>query len=282
MEKDTKDLTIIKFDNEWRCFNQLSTDDIDENTMVSIINNIDTNHHWSSVQLPHILDMNKQNNYKVLNSSKWWYCKQFDSTLINKQFNQQIYLDFQPIDRFNKDFSSSNIIGTLWLNNVQIFSGPLMELNKPIELSTILLRSKNMEMNKHDNTLIIFCLDTSLSLHTRLILHGKIICATGQVQMNEKVIDKQKDSETKESDVLDYVVSVNDSTERIKVIFKSNKKYKAPLKPSISSIKSSQSDNDKKQLDENKEKLIDDLLVPRLAILILIVGTRGDVQPFIA
>jgi hypothetical protein len=277
MEKDREDLTNIDFDNDWKCYCQLSSDKADEKTIVSSSNHVDADHRWSSVELPHITDMIKHEKPKETSLCKWWYCKQFDWISKDNQLEQQIYLIFEPYDSFNSNPTSSNIAGTVWLNNTQIFSGLLMALNDPIELPSKLLCSENTEKNKHDNILVICCSNTTLSLHARLILHGKVIYATGQVSVDEELLNNQG-SEKKENDVLDYTVSVDDGSGRIDVVFKSKKKFKSFL-PSKQTF---ESDSDEKQIDENKEEFKDDLIIPRLAIVILIVGTRGDVQPFIA
>jgi hypothetical protein len=244
--------------------------------MVLAADNFETDHRWSSVELPHITVMIKRQKHEEINSYQWWYCKQFNGISTDKRSEQQLYLMFETCDGFNKNSASSNITGTIWLNNTQIFSGLLMQLSELIELPANLLHSENPEENKCNNILTICCSNSSLSLHARLILRGKIIYATGQVSVNEEIIDKHKNSEKIENNVLDYTVSIDNDCERIGVVFNSKKKYKAPLKPSSSSTQLFGSDS-----DENKE-LKDDLFIPRLAIVILVVGTRGDVQPFIA
>ena len=287
MTKDNNDLTIINFDHDWKCYHQISADNVDEEPMILVVNDIHPDHRWSSVELPHINDMNKQEKNKSMYLSKWWYWKQFDWASISQQYDQQIYLSFESSDSVNNNSYSSNNLCTIWLNNVQIFSDSLTNLNEQIELPTKLLRTNHMEKTKHDNTLVICCSDTSLFLHARLIFYGKLVCAIGQIQVNDKALVTQTNSERKEKDILDYIVSVDESSDRIKVVIKSNKKYKAPLRPTLLPTSSSESENNENQLDEHQEEeeeeeSKDDMIVPRLAIVILIVGTRGDVQPFIA
>jgi len=152
-----------------------------------------------------------------------------------------------------------------------------MALTNPIELSSKLLHSESIDEQKHNNILVICCSNSTLSLHARLTFHGKIICATGQVNLNEVSVTKGSTSEQKQNEILDCTNSLDDTSRPIDVVFKSKKKHKALLKPIPSSPKFVRYDR-----NENKEELKDDLLIPRLAIVILIVGTRGDVQPFIA
>lgn len=188
MAVNNMSLTNIGFDNEWKYYCQTSNDRTDDETIISAANNSISYHQWSSVKLPHIID--------VTNSScKWWYCKQFDWVLSTNQLSeQQINLNFESL---NNHKTNSDINAIIWLNNTQIFSGLLTKFQIPIELH---------HRNKQNNILIICCMNTSLSLYPSLFVHERTaICTTN-----------------------------------------------------------------------------DNLLVPRLTIVILIVGTRGDVQPFVA
>ncbi|CAF1422621.1 unnamed protein product [Rotaria sp. Silwood1] len=266
MEAHQEDLTNINFDTDWQCYCQLTN----EENMVTTAHNADINHGWSSINLPHILDINKSRKFKETNLYRWWYCKQFDCTSIDKH----IHLIFESYDDQNDSSISTDINGTIWLNNTQIFSGLFISLTNPIELPSKLLRNENI--------LVICCLNSTLSLHANLILHGKIICATGQVNVTEELVNKNTTQKQKENEILDYTISLDDTSGRIDVMFKSKKEYKAPLKSVASSPQLIEYNRNEKQIDENKEEPKDDLLIPRLAIVILIVGTRGDVQPFIA
>jgi len=265
MAVNNKDLTNIDFNNDWKCYCQQFDDKTDEKTIVSAANNNNADQSWSPVELPHIIDV-------VQRSSIWWYRKQFDWISTNKQSGQQIYLNFESSNRNNKTF---NINTTIWFNSIQIFSDSLSTLKTPIELPSELLYSEN----KYSNILVIRCVNTNLSLHISLLIHGKIICATGQVTTDETNHDKYKVSNKIEKDVLNYTVTVDDADGRIDVIFNPKRKSKTI---SSSLRHSSQYINDENQLNEDTDNLDDYLLVPRLAIVILIVGTRGDVQPFIA
>ena len=268
---DNNDLINIDFDTNWKCFYQSFNEKNIENTLISIPNNFQTDQQWTSVDLPHLTPLTKQK----INSYQWCYSKQFNGIPSGKESKQQFNLMFENSSK------SSNINGTIWLNNTQIFSGLFNQLNQPIELSSNLLNNQVLEENKLNNTLTICCLNNTLSLHVRLILRGQMIVATGQVNVDEQFVNKNNKSGKTEDEILDYTVSLGNDDGRIDVVFNSNKKYKAPLKPSSSSTQLSQLNNNLKQIEENKE-LKEDLLVPRLAIVIHVVGTRGDVQPFIA
>jgi len=268
MLTNPKNLTYIDFDNDWKCYCQQPNDRTDEKAIVSAANNINIDQYWSSIELPHIIDTIKPDKW----SCKWWYRKQFDWILTNEQCEQQVYLNLEPLDGHDKQ---SNINAIIWVNSRQIFSGSLVSLKDPIELSSKLLHSEN----KHHSILVICCINTNLFLHASLLIHGQIVYVTGQVIIDEKPFDEYKNSDKIPNDILDYRVIVDDGDGRINVTF--NPKEKS-IVTSTPSKHLSQSIVNENQPNEDKDNVNDDLLVPRLAIVILIVGTRGDVQPFIA
>ncbi|CAF0916207.1 unnamed protein product [Adineta ricciae] len=237
MAVDNEDLTRISFDADWRCYCQR----MNSETMVSTAENTGTHHDWLLVNLPHVVDTKKL--------CKWWYCKQFERTSVDKQ----LHLVFESNNHHNDSVDINTVIQ---LNNIEIFSGSLVSSMNPIELPSKLLHN--------ENSLMICCFNSTLSLHVDLIQHNKFICAVGEVNVTT---GQQKDNE-----VLDYTVSVDDTSGRLDLTFKSKKKYKAPVLSLPSTPGCLRRDT---PTDE-------DLLIPRLAIVILIVGTRGDVQPFIA
>ncbi|CAF5119929.1 unnamed protein product, partial [Rotaria sp. Silwood1] len=102
-----------------------------------------------------------------------------------------------------------------------------------------------------------------------------VVCATGQVIIDERPLDEYKNSDETSNNILDYRASVDDGDGRINVTFNPKRTSivtSTPLKHFSQSI-----------INENQlNEVNDDLLVPRVSIVILIVGTRGDVQPFIA
>lgn len=273
---NSNDLANIEFDSNWKCYCQSSNDKSSRNIMISTINNCEINQCWTAVDLPHITATSKRPKSEEMNSYQWWYYKQFNGIPTDEQSKQQLHLMFESCDGSNNSSASSNITGTIWLNSTQIFSGLLMQLNDSIVLPANLLHSAILEENKYNNTLTICCLNSSLSLHAHLILRGKVIIASGQVNVNEELVNNHNNLQKTDGDILHYTVSVDNDDGRIDVTFNSQKKYKAPLKPSSSSAQLSELTS-----VENKQ-LKEDLFVPRLAIVILIVGTRGDVQPFIA
>jgi hypothetical protein len=278
MSTHTNHLIRVDFDSNWQCYCRQTNKYTDDVIDILSSNILDANLQWTSVTLPHIVDSVTQSNCNIIGSYDWWYQKQFDWVLSDQQQEHQVYLIF---DSFNDehDSNSLNVTATVWLNGKQISSDSLLSQQKRIELTDKLLHSYDTtEKNKHQNILIVRCANTSLSLHARLIIHGTVIWASGQVTIDDKIMQNNDDSkDQKPNDILDYSVCINNDDRRIDVVLgNSEEKTEAsPTEPFVEPI------IDEAQTKENREKL-DDIPVPRLAIVILIIGTRGDVQPFIA
>ena len=239
------DSIIIDFDRNWKYCQQYSNDKPEITS------------DWKELDLPHVTQTSNQ---------QWWYSKQFTRIPTEQEF----YLMLE------NSHILSDLMGTIWLNNTKIFSGSLLELNRPVKLPERLLQNKITEENGCNNTLTICCLTGSLSLHVRLLLTGKVIVASGQVNVNDELSSNNTNKQN-ENEVLDYTVSMGNDDGRIDLAFNSKTtKYKAPIRSSLSD------DNKTKITKENKIEPNEAILVPRLAIVILVVGTRGDVQPFIA
>jgi hypothetical protein len=216
---------------------------------------------WLSVTLPHLINTDKQQDSD--NSYNCWYRKEFYWILSNQQSAEQVYLTFEPIDA--KD--ELNINATIWINGQRIVSNSFLSQQNVIELTPKLFESNQTEMkNKDINTLVVCCYNTNLFLHVRLIVHGRVISTSGKLNIQEKIVENNFDPNDKNE--LNYTVRVNDDDGRIGVVFKNSYESESEstqclIEPTI----------DEKETQEE---------VPHLSIVILIVGTRGDVQPFIA
>ncbi|CAF0856009.1 unnamed protein product [Adineta steineri] len=265
MSIDTKELTYINFDCNWQCCYQQTTDHVDNFINILFSNNSDVNHLWSSVRLPHIIEScTTHDNCDIHGSHDWWYRKEFDWILSDQQQKHQVYLLFES------NSTELNINATIWFNGEKILLNSSLLQQNSIDLTDKLLRyTETTEKNKHNNVLIVHCIDSSLSLHARLIIHGTVIWATGQVKTNDDLSLKI------EKGTLDYAVRANDADQRIGVVFnqsetdlESSSLTELPVEPI----------SDETQIEENSK----DISIPHLNIVILIVGTRGDVQPFIA
>jgi hypothetical protein len=278
MSTQTNHAIRVDFDYNWQCYCRQTNKYTDDVIDILSSNILDANLPWTSVTLPHIVDSVTQSNCNITGSYDWWYQKQFNWGLFDQQQEHQVSLIF---DSFNDehDSNSLNVTATVWLNGKQISSDSLLSQQKPIELTHKLLQSYDTtEKNNHKNILIVRCANTSLSLHARLIIHGTVIWGSGHVTIDDKIMPNNDDSnDQKPNNIIDYSVCINDDDRRIDVVLGNSeeKTEGSPTEPFVEPI------IDETQTKENREKL-KDIWVPRLAIVILTVGTRGDVQPFIA
>jgi len=250
---DYKESTVVvHFDRDWKVMhliNQFPDDDY-----VPINYNDDR---WETIQLPHHATTN--------DSSTYWYRKRFDWR--HKPDTQQhIYLNFTSTE--NDDDNQSNPIHisgiNLWLNQISIYTGTLPKV--PIEITPYLRTSTE--------NVVVICSTQGypLSLYARLIMPRVCI---GQVNYQ----DVDQATSKRRHKTLDYTASYNDADGLIDVCVdtltkKTLDKSHTDEHPEWDHVSDAEMDEAKAALDIGP--------VPRLAIVILIVGTRGDVQPFIA
>lgn len=328
----------IKFDHNWHC---RLTDDIDTNFMINTSSNDDS--HWISLQLPHIivgkeLETNHNSNSHEQN---WWYRKQFEWKIHRQNSDYHVYLIFESLnDHYtgenNNDYSSIDII-TIWLNRIQIFSDSFQSPKISIDLTEQLVYKEDSDENNGKNTLIVCCTNTSLSLHTYLLLPQDIAYAIEQENIDINMDKKYNTLPLRKNRVLDYLVGFDiDFNPKLKSSILSSKYQNllnvteqentdhtidkncrtfpfgknstldylinfndddgrfdigcnSKLKSSILSkhqnppdiIVNEDHDQKNEQIINNKEN-IEEFHVPHLSVVMLIVGSRGDVQPFVA
>ncbi|CAF3779665.1 unnamed protein product [Rotaria socialis] len=250
VDNDSKDSsTIVQFDRDWK-FNVLNSSSNDE--FISI--NYDDSQ-WKTIDLPHIEPVDKL--------AICWYRKKFEWR--NKpDYHQYTYLNFYS----NEDEYQPPIsLAAVWLNETKIYSGVL---TKSIQLT------KFLRINTENIFVIRLSICHTLSLHSRILMPP--VCA-GQINydpINENATKKRLKK-------LDYTASFDDYGGLIDIFIDSSNK----MKPVVE-LEKSDPDEDTKQepiignQQPETEKKFGTATVPRVAILILIVGTRGDVQPFIA
>jgi hypothetical protein len=242
---------IVHFDRDWKVLNLINKSPDDD--YVRIIYNDD---HWTTIDLPH--HDTKQD------SSTYWYRKRFDWRH-KPDIQQHIYLNFTSTEIDDEQSNSIKVPGiTLWLNEVSLFTGTLPK--QSIDITP--------HLRTHSENVIAICSTEGcpLSLYARILMPCVHI---GQVKYDD--IDENTSKRRRKT--LDYTASFNDSDGLIDVFIDSLKRI----------------DQEKSRVDEDNEwinvsdaevnQAKEDLEmgpVPRLAIVILIVGTRGDVQPFIA
>ncbi len=311
MSTNKQEQSKAKFDHNWSCY---STD----NT------NINDNPNWISVQLPHIISSNNKKN--------WWYRKYFQWKNQFQNDDQRVHLTFESLKDQNIDENSNNDSSidrlTVWLNEIQIFSGSFQSPKISIDITDQLISNEDPNSSDRKNTLIVRCKNVSLCLHAYLLLPHDMAHA---IEREETDTARDKTSNTlplRKNRVLDYLVGFNDTDRRFDIGFNSRLKS-----PTISQIPNSPRIIERKNTDDTSERnystsspatnhIFDYLVVynhidpklksptlsehqnppeiivsgdddqadqnseefhvPRLNIVMLVVGTRGDVQPFVA
>ncbi|CAF2686388.1 unnamed protein product [Rotaria sp. Silwood2] len=212
--------------------------------------------HWTNIDLPH--------NEIKHDSSAYWYRKRFEWKH-KSDVHQHIYLNFILTDYYYKYLNYTKVPQIIvWLNHVPISFDSLTQHS--IEITSYL-------HTDFDNIIVICSPDGySLSSYVRILMSPMCI---GQLNYDDFDTNTLKRYHKK----LDYTASFNDADGLIDVSI-----------DSIQNIDDEQchfdEDNDWVQLSmtdiDDAKQVLQVGPVPRLAIVILIVGTRGDVQPFIA
>ncbi|CAF0767262.1 unnamed protein product [Rotaria sp. Silwood1] len=276
MSIDKDKLLKIKFNCDWRCCRRSIDDNINIRVMTNTLSN--NNCYWTPIRLPHItVNKERESNHITINDQQnWWYFKEFEWNARQHDSNQQVFLIFESPNDCVNNYSSVNTF-TVWLNEIQIFSDSFHSPEISIDLTEQLLYKDNSKNDKHKNTLIVHCTNASLCLNVYLLLSHEIFYA---IEQENTHVDMEKNSTTlflRKNHVLDYLVRFNDTDGRFDIGF--NPKLK-------------QQDLSDLDMNENldltvpqiihSETDIEDFHVPHLTIVMLIVGSRGDVQPFIA
>lgn len=287
MSTDKGEQLKINFDRDWRGCCLHATDNIDINDMINT-NRCD-DHYWISIQLPHIVvDKQQETNQTIANNEEnWWYRKQFQWKTHRQNSDQRVYLIFElpndhHINENNYHYSSVDTF-MVWLNEIEIFSGSFQSPKTSVDLTEQLAYKDDSGSNNFKNTLVVCCTNASLSLHTYLLLPRVITHAIDQNNVDSSTERPSTTIPFRKNHVLDYLVNFNHDDGRFDIVFnpklKSSTVSKQKNSPDI--VISENHDQTNEQTVDNKEN-IEDLHVPRLAIVMLIVGTRGDVQPFVA
>ncbi|CAF4184998.1 unnamed protein product, partial [Rotaria sordida] len=268
---DTNNVTTtINFDNDWRYTRLSNTSSYDNEFILFSYND----QHWTQIQLPHY--DNKKSQKFTSTCVSYWYRKRFNlDQIVDK--DQHIYLSFEFISKNKKQNNNELDIKipaiTIWLNENEIFSDTF---SQPISLTKYLKYDK-------ENLLVIYSkYGYRLFLHAHLLLQHHL---SGHINLDEL---EENVTQQEQSKTLDYMASFDDSDGLITVFIHALTKYVDNNNIDINDYKNRNFHDENKTLNniknnENAEMaLIIKGPIPRLAILMLIVGTRGDVQPFIA
>ncbi|CAF2538027.1 unnamed protein product [Rotaria sp. Silwood2] len=246
MSTDKYELLKIKFNYDWHCYLRSIGDNININIMTNTSSN--DNYCWTPIQLPHITNNNQQN-------------------CISENVN---------------NYSSTNTL-TVWLNARQIFSDSFQSPKISIDLTEHLVYKDDLENDNCKNMLVVHCTNTSLCLNVYLLLSYEIVYAIEQENID---VDTEKSFKTlflRKNRVLDYLVRFNDADGRFDISFNPTLKSSSKSTQQVPPDLGMNEDHDEiiKQIIYSKTNT-EDFHVPHLTIVMLIVGLRGDVQPFIA
>ncbi|CAF3001338.1 unnamed protein product [Rotaria socialis] len=235
---------VVDLNREWKCLHLISQTPKNDYALV----NYDDNH-WKTIELPHCETIN--------DTSAYWYRKKFHWRY-KSNISQQIYLNFPSVDNDNR---IPGII--LWLNEELVFTGTLSK--QPIEITSYLHRNV-------DNVIAICSSDGySLSLNAYIFMPKASIGQLNYDHIDENTLKPKRKK-------LDYTACFSDTDGLIDVVIDSTQKMD---EEQYSSVEDEWVNISRLDIDQSQETVIAGH-IPRLAILILIVGTRGDVQPFIA
>ncbi|UJR27650.1 hypothetical protein I4U23_008931 [Adineta vaga] len=267
---NTDTTTAINFDSDWRYIRVTNTSY--EPDFISLSYD---DQDWTSIQLPHNDDKKLRQKFTSTCVS-YWYRKKFNLTK-KLDPNQQIYLHFEYVPLKKNDYDNGSDVKipavTIWLNEKQLFSQTLPE---PVCLTNHLKQDA-------DNLFVIYSKQGyQLRLHARLLLPSRL---SGQLDLDDLHEDSTKRLRGKR---LDYVASFDDSDGFIALFIHALKKHAKKNGIDYDIHDEQATDDDKehmKKIEHDKILEVKTVIhgpIPRLAIAILIVGTRGDVQPFIA
>ncbi len=214
---------------------------------------------WKTIELP---DHNQSKN----GSTMFYYRKRFD-WIYTFDLQQHMYLHFTATESNNQLENTIEIPGIIiWFNQRCIFEGILG--NQPIDITN------DVQINAENILVLCSSEGYSLSLHAHLI-----IPRLRTIHINANDFESTTITEHQYGS-LNYTASFNEMNGLIDVKIDS---YDAidynELSRSDEEIEFEYISND--DIDKAK-KALEMYPVPRLAIVMLIVGTRGDVQPFIA
>ena len=255
-DSDHQNSTVVgHFERDWKVLPIAAIETFNK-ALITIDHDDDL---WTTVDLPHDQIRN--------DSLIYWYRKQFfwRQAFDSKQ-QQHIFVNFTSNESDDDDPTNRIQISamTVWLNEVMIFEGPLGQ--QPIEISP------NLRMNALNVLVLRSREGYSLPLYARLLMPR--VCV-GQVDTDE--FDEH--TSRRKRTVLDYTASFNDAHGHIDVLIDSL--CHVEKDPNFSDEDRDWERFSQEELLESR-KALETGPIPRLAIVMLIVGTRGDVQPFIA
>ena len=257
----------MDLDADWRCLLLTDADSFDENFISAAYDD----YGWQLIRLAH--QHEKKAHADVATCVSRCYRKRF-RLREHVEGCQQVYLHFYCKDQEKPADDDINIPAIkIWLNEKRFSVDTLPHY---IDVTGY--------VDVHgDNLLVVY---SQLTHHLRL--HAQLLCSgrrSGKLDLDE-LHEKHGHGRGK---TLDYTVTFDDTDGLIQLFInglqKKIKDHHMEHKPATGG----DSDDDKQEPLKNVEheeiievKTILNGPIPRLAIVMLVVGTRGDVQPFIA
>ena len=254
IHEDQQSTIVEHFDRDWKYI------DVPNHVFHQKFIDVDyDDEKWSIVDLPHHQPRKK--------GSICWYRKVFHWKHLSSG-EQHIYLHFTGNETSDaksdkKQMEIPDI--TVWLNEELLFTGLLK--TEPLEIT------KYLKMNPDTNVFVI-CSRKGYALASYLrLLMPRIFM--GQIDYDEF----DRETSMRQHRQLDYTASFNDHHGLIDVFLGNyhqvaEHEYALEENPEWAVLSQDDVEQSAKGLETGH--------VPRLAIVMLIVGTRGDVQPFIA
>jgi hypothetical protein len=219
---------------------------------------------WSPVELPHVAASSSSDR-----PNKWWYRKQFEWIITDQDLTESVHLMFKSLHNNTKERIDMNTISdkvTIWLDGVKLSSSLVAVPNIVIDLRPDLLVFSQAKNYKNRHTLLVCCRHVSLALHSYLTVSCEALSSVSEAEFNA-AIGNVALTNSRSNRISDYVSLFDDVEKRATLV--TNDARKSLQRHSKTSI-SLDSMNDSQPS------------VSLLSIVMLIVGTRGDVQPFIA
>ena len=250
-------LRKINFNGGWfACHRTYTPDEYSNSTDL-----LKANEHfqWFPVEFPHTGGNNRK--YQTTNEVQvWWYRKEFECLLSDHSSNDKIYLSLESKND-NNSLEALSMEMDVWIDDKKIFSHALDTPQTSIELTEMFFQSSKEKKSNNDiHTLLLCSKKTSFNANTFLLIPPDGTCTIKGRIFNSNVTNNINENS---HEISNYVTSVNDAEES----------HQNDLKR-----KNEQSTNEDKQY----AKKINNQIIPKLNVVMLIVGTRGDVQPFIA
>ncbi|CAF0751108.1 unnamed protein product [Didymodactylos carnosus] len=245
---DIPSTLVVNFDKEW-LFKQLQKSSADNNIASTEYND----QQWERVSLPH-----KQEQLEPIYN---WYRKYFELNNEPEDKKKFYYLYFDQDDQITVD---------IWINNIKI-------LNDGSFLSCSSLDITQYVRFEEKNLVVLCVVNDTLHLQVRLIITDETTLTLNSTH-GQTIYSGQIPVKHKHHIPLEYTASLTNEG-RIDLCINEDKKcrneYLSELQKQSQTLIHGKDPNERDRLTLYQS-------IPHLTICIMVVGSRGDVQPFIA